>query len=65
MERILNETNRKNKKIKMRFLDSYIRKVYFVNGNIGKIKISAFNFFRAIIHLPLFIVWAVWKGLFE
>ena len=49
----------------MKFLDFYIRSVYFEKGKIGVLKLSAKNFFFGILNLPLLIVWSVWKGIFS
>jgi len=49
----------------MNFFDLYVRSVYFEKGKIGRLKLSFKHFIFGIINLPLLIIWAVWKGLFQ
>ncbi|MFC4163048.1 hypothetical protein ACFOWU_05240 [Epilithonimonas zeae] len=49
----------------MRFIDQYIRSIYFVDGKIGKVRISNKLMLLGILHLPLLIFWFIWKGLYE
>lgn len=49
----------------MKNFDRYVRNIYFVNGNIGLIKLSLINIFKAVLNLPFLIFWAIWKGLFS
>lgn len=49
----------------MKFLDFYIRSIYFAEGEIGMVKLSVLDIGKGILNLPLLVIWSVWKGLFQ
>jgi len=49
----------------MNYFDQYIRRIYFVDGKIGLIKLSWKLFLFGIFNFPLLVFWLLWKGLWS